>query len=290
MTALDFPVEYATDADPARSYCLWDYQRPAPAEDKLRGVTLLYQSFSLAGVTAAGGALVDAFRDSAGPFNTVFGIKWRDGTLAWEFYFYDYARTARRVAAARVLSASRSLLRCDVTIDESVPYFMFSVDFDVAIANARANGSVVHVYVGNPGSNVSSGMSYAVRADATVLENLYFFFDAARDYHEIAHKVCSSPYFDPARCDIGQVIRPELMACNTICIANKSTHDCIYFSGVTVDQLLFFMRLLSYPVDIISFVTSSRSLLDHLLFDVGFDYRLEDGRLRILKSGYYGVF
>jgi hypothetical protein len=30
--------------------------------------------------------------------------------------------------------------------------------------------------------------------------------------------------------------------------------------------------------------------LDHLRFDVGFDYRMEGRALSILKSGYFGVF
>lgn len=30
--------------------------------------------------------------------------------------------------------------------------------------------------------------------------------------------------------------------------------------------------------------------LDHMLYDVGFDYRMEAGRLQIIKSAYYGVF
>jgi hypothetical protein len=37
-------------------------------------------------------------------------------------------------------------------------------------------------------------------------------------------------------------------------------------------------------------VETHRASLDHLLYDVGLDYRVEDGELRILKSGYYGVF
>ena len=37
-------------------------------------------------------------------------------------------------------------------------------------------------------------------------------------------------------------------------------------------------------------VHENRASLDYLLFDVGFDYRMEAGRLAILKSGYYGVF
>jgi hypothetical protein len=40
----------------------------------------------------------------------------------------------------------------------------------------------------------------------------------------------------------------------------------------------------------VAFVREHRSELDHLLFDVGFDYRWERGAFTILKSGYYGVF
>ena len=92
----------------------------------------------------------------------------------------------------------------------------------------------------------------------------------------------------PLRLDL--VLVPELRRCRTICVANKQTHDCIYFSGVDVDQLAWFLRHLRYPSEVIGFVEANRAQLDHLLFDVGFDYRMEDGGLRVLKSGYYGVF
>jgi hypothetical protein len=86
------------------------------------------------------------------------------------------------------------------------------------------------------------------------------------------------------------VLRPELRRCQTICLANKQSHDCIYFSGVDVDQLLWFLDWLRYPPAVTEFVRTNRSNLDHLLFDVGFDYRMVGDRLQVLKSGYYGVF
>ena len=64
----------------------------------------------------------------------------------------------------------------------------------------------------------------------------------------------------------------------------------MYFSGVDVGQLLFFLQRLNYPAETIAFVQGHRARLDHLLFDVGFDYAMRDGRLVTLKSGYYGVF
>ena len=86
------------------------------------------------------------------------------------------------------------------------------------------------------------------------------------------------------------VLVPELRRCQTICVANKQTHDCVYFSGIDAAQLLAFLERLRYPRPIVAFVRENLGNLDHLLFDVGFDYRAEAGELAILKSGYYGVF
>jgi hypothetical protein len=59
---------------------------------------------------------------------------------------------------------------------------------------------------------------------------------------------------------------------------------------VDVSQLLFFLRRLDYPGEIVGLVEENRGQLDHLLYDVGIDYRVEGADVRILKSGYYGVF
>jgi len=282
--------EYASDADPALNYCLWPYPRPAPAEDKHRSLNLLLQSFEHAGIDGRAVDIVEAIRDAIGPFQTVFGVKRLGERLAWEFYFYDYLRRERSVSATRVLQAIRPWVACDVAVNESLPYFMFSLDLDGAIAAGQRTLDVVHLYVGNPGSAVSSGIAYGVRRDTTTLENFYFFFDAATQMDAVAGKVASSAHFDAAALPLDTVIVPELRDCRTICVANKQTHDCIYFSGVDVGQLLWFLRWLHYPAPIVDFVERHRDGLDHLLFDVGVDYRMCDGRLKIMKRGYYGVF
>ena len=282
--------EFATSRDPSRNYCLWDYPPPAPAEDKFRAINVLYQSFELAGIDSRAYRIVDAIRDAIGPFQTVFGIKFIDGRLAWEFYFYDYRRQDRAVSITRVLDAIRPWMNCTVPANEALPYFMFSLDLDDDLVSGRRELDVVHMYVGHPGKSLSTGIAYGVRAGSTTLENFYFFFDAAGELPQVAAKVVSSAVFDETRIPLDQVLVPELRRCRTICVANKQTHDCIYFSGVDIDQLLYFLRRLSYPEGVIGFVQENRQNLDHLLFDVGFDYRYEDGGLRVLKSGYYGVF
>jgi hypothetical protein len=37
-------------------------------------------------------------------------------------------------------------------------------------------------------------------------------------------------------------------------------------------------------------VEENRGKLDHLYYDVGFDYKMEGNELVLLKSGYYGIF
>jgi hypothetical protein len=129
-----------------------------------------------------------------------------------------------------------------------------------------------------------------VTAERTRLENLYFFFDARRQTQEIAGKAASSAHLDATRVPMDRVLWPELRDCRVIVIANKQTHDAVYFSGITVDQLLIFLRRMRYPGATIAFVEEHRLRLDHLQYDVGMDYRMDGDELVYLKSGYYGIF
>lgn len=290
MNGLGPYLEYSTADDPTRNYCLWDYSRSVPADDKFRPVNLLLQSFAHVGLVEPGHALVDGVRDAIGPFQTVFGIKQDGERLTWEFYFYDYRRREREVAVNALLDATQRWFRCPFRVDEAVPYFMFSLDVDAALLGGTRDLDVVHLYVGNPGSTVSSGIAYAVTATARTLENFYFFFDAVTQQREAADKIRSSVHFDDTRMPIDSVLIPELRDCQTICVANKRTHDCVYFSGIDIDQLLWFLDRFRYPAAIQQFVRDNRPMLDHLLFDVGIDYRGHGDAVQVLKTGYFGVF
>ena len=206
-------LEFATALDPARNYCLWDYSPAAPAEDKFRSINLLLQSFDHAALDPRGHAIVDAIRQAIGGFRTVYGVKQADGRLAWEFYFYDYARQQREVSATQVLRAIAPWMPCKVVIDEQLPYFMFSLDLDHALAGGRRALDVVHLYIGNPGSAVSSGIAYGARATGCTLENFYFFFDAATQLDLAADKIACSAHMDTARVAINEVLLHLFLGC-----------------------------------------------------------------------------
>jgi len=286
-----YPLELTTPEDLYFDYCLWEYAPAARCENKLRSSSLLFHSFDVAGVQGRVFDLVRAIRRGFGLFHTVWGLKkLRDGATAWEFYFYDYRRRERERSITKLLDIIRPFAPCGVIPNENHPYFMFSIDIDDRLIAGTKGLDEVHMYIGNPGSSVSSGICYSLTERGKRLENLYFFFDAKREWEDILAKTACSAHIDSTRIPFDRILRPELRECRVIVAANKQAGDSVYFSRIRVDQFLFFLKEMSYPPELVSFVEENRPRLDHLLYDVGFDYTMDGEDLIILKSGYYGTF
>ena len=225
-----------------------------------------------------------------GVSRTVWGIKQLGNDIAWEFYFYDYKRRERERSITKLLDIITPLVSCDIRANEDHHYFMFSIDIDNDLISGKKDLEEIHMYIGNPGSTVSSGICYSLTSRETRLENFYFFFNAIKELKDIKAKIACSVYVDLTQISIDQILWPELRNCKVIVVANKQKNDSVYFSGINVDQLIFFLKRMDYPAELISFVEENRSNLDHLQYDVGVDYRMEGKNLVLLKSGYYGIF
>ncbi len=285
-----FTPEYATKDDKFTNYALWPYEPALAFEGKLRSINLLFQSFEVAGADDSMFRLIRRIREAAGIGNTVYGVKQAGGGLKWELYFYDYERSRRQRSMSLVLDAIKPVAASRVVPNESLLYFMFSMDVDNALAAGKRDLEELHMYIGNPGSVVSSGICYSVTESGNRLENLYYFFDARRQLDEVYAKAACSAHVDMTKIGIDAIVRPEYRDCRTICIANKQGSDCIYFAGVSIDAFISFLKEFGYPEETVSFVEKNRPMLDHLEYDVGFDYRMERDGLKVLKSGYYGIF
>jgi hypothetical protein len=283
-------LEIAHEGERLFDFCLWEYPAAAPCAGRLRSVNLLRHSFEAEGVAAEGEALIEALRASLGASNTVWGIKQAEGRISWEFYFYDYERQHRQRSIPRVLAALAPRIRCTLAPGEQLPYFMFSLDFDHDRLAGRVPLEDVQVYIGNIGSRVSSGICYEATSGGLRLKNQYYFFDARTERENIAGKATTSVHFDPARVPLAELLWPELFDCETIVLANKIDRDGVYFCRIDIDQLLHFLRRLQFPSAQLQFVEQHRDGLDHMRFDVGFDYRMDGGRLQIVKGAWYGVF
>ncbi len=290
MKETRFSPEYTTSEDSFSNYALWPYEPAAPFAGKFRSINLLFHSFEVGHAHEGLFRLVRCIREAVGLGKTVWGVKRTDSGLKWELYFYDYQRSRRQTSMSLVLDAVRPFVSVRLAPNENLLYFMFSLDIDDALAAGKKDLAELHLYIGNPGSKVSSGICYSLTPEGRRLENLYYFFDARRQLDEIYAKAACSAHVDMTQIGIERIVRPEFADCRTICIANKQGNDCIYFAGIKPDPFISFLKQFGYPEEIISYVEENRSLLDHLEYDVGFDYRMEGNDLVILKSGYYGIF
>jgi hypothetical protein len=282
-------LEYTQEGEPFRDFCLWEYTPKVPYEKKLRSSNLLFHSFEATGADPRAFELVRAIRQGIGLSNTVWGVKRLGEKIQWEFYFYDYRRRSRERSMSRIMEVIRPFIACDIRVNELFHYFMFSLDISDELLFGARDLEEIHMYIGNPGSTVSSGICYLLTQSAMRLENFYFFFDTKREADEILAKASCSAFID-GRVDIERIVWPEMRSCKVIVVANKQQNDAVYFSGIDVDQLILFLKRMAYPRELIAFIEENRGLLDHLQYDVGYDYRMEGGDLVILKSGYYGVF
>ncbi len=283
-------TERMKSGDPYFNYCHWPYEPAASGTGKLRPSVLLFKAVSEMPHAAWVSRILQGIQRGLGEFRSVYGIKRIDRQWALEIYIYDYERQGRSVSIERLEEATTGLLRFPRTADPRLPYFMFSFDLTEYAAQQHGVLDVVHVYIGNPGSQVSSGIAYEFSASGRQMENFYFFFDAQTQQKEIVDKLECSVYCDAWRVSLDDLYRPELRSCQTICLANKRTCDTIYFSGVDIDQLLFFLNWQQYPNDYIQFVEERHHELDHLLYDIGVDYRANGGQIEFVKHGFYGVF
>lgn len=290
MRRIEDFFEYATPRDVFYDFCLWEYKPTVSFANKFRSVNLLLHSFACTKTDGRIYDMVRAIQNGFGVGQTVWGLKHMNGQIFWEFYFYDYLRRERVRSMTKLLKIIRPYLSCDIKVNENLHYFMFSIDIDDQLLSDRPNLDEIHMYIGNPGSTVSSGICYSLTSEGTRLENFYFFFDANKQSDDILGKTVCSAYVDTKKIPIDQILWPELRECEVIVVANKQGNDAVYFSRINVDQLAFFLRRMNYPRDLISFVVENRSNLDHLLFDVGYDFKMEGNDLVILKSGYYGIF
>lgn len=283
----------AVDAAPSDAFvdfCLWDYEPLAPVAGRWRSETILLQSFALAGVLEEGRALIGLIRDAVGPFKSVWGIKEFDGRMSWELYFYDYDRLDRRRAIHTVLDAIAPRHTSNLRLPEDRPYFMFSLSFAAEDLKTAAPLHEVDVYIGNPGSTVSSGICYLLTKTGMRLKNFYFFFDTETERPAAMRKLTTAAHFGEGQVWPAALAWPEMMACKTVVVANKAENDALYFSRVTVDRLLWFLEKVDFPAPLRAEIAAHRERYAHLYFDTGYDFTFKLDKPQIVKSSFYGYF
>jgi len=284
------PLLPSTAKDRYFDYCLEAYSPRRPWQGKLRSENLVWHALQVGGTHDALAAPLLAIQRSLGADMTVWGVKWDGARLFWELYFYDPQKEDVAARASSVGATLAPWLVLAPVVRETIPYMM--VSFDLTHASASA-GRIEELNLYLTGQKEHAGRSYKVRGDGSVaLENTYRFLEAKPESDAILALLQSSlfvDYSDPRV--LSKVLIPELFACKKICVSKKRTCDAIYYSGITVEQLLWFLRRFEYPAALVEFVVAHQDELEHLYFDVGIDYRQDpvSGAMKYPKSSYYGT-
>jgi hypothetical protein len=283
--AVERPLVHASDTDRYFDYCLQPYDPPRNPRGKLRSESLLWNSLDAADAPPSLDAALRAVQAVAGRDMTVIGVKHHHGRLWWELYFYDRLKEDPLVRAASIIDTVSPWFTVATPPRETIPYFMFSFDVHPDTAEG-ATVEVVNLYL--PYYEVQGGRSYKLFPDRIEMDNVYRFLHPKTEIREILHEIAQSVFVDYSRVPLSRVLLPELIDCNRICVAKKRFADAVYYSGLDVGQLLFFLRRLDYPAAIVDFVDKHQAQLDHLRYDVGIDFTMRpDGSLEMTKSSYY---
>jgi hypothetical protein len=270
-------------------YCLQPYHPRRPPEGKLRAENVFRRSLRAAGCLEAFSEPIAALQRSLGRDMTVWGIKHDGSSLWWELYVYDPRKEDPAATLAELRRTLAPWVHLAPEIRESIPYMMVSFDL---FPDAFARGIVPEVNVYLTGSPEHEGRSYRVTTSSCELENTYRFMEPKRDVDRVLSLLESSMFVDYGNPRVlARVLIPELFACKRVCVAKKRHRDGIYYSGIDVEQLLWFLRTFAYPAEITRFVDEHREGFEHLYFDVGIDYaQRPDGSIEYTKSSFYGTF
>ena len=239
--------------------------------------------------------IVESVQRHLGRDETVWGLKYSpERLLGCELYFYNNADNppGHPMAVTKLVEVLAPHVRVDSVLDESIPYFMCSVDFDVDDPQAGADDGF-RIYVGTRETGrTPAGFSYRVKGDVLSAQNHYAFYYADRpeDLADVRGRLASSPRAG-SEAHHRELLPEYLLPCRTVCYAVKPGHDGLYFSRVTTAQLTAFLsRHLEGPLK--DLLSTHADEFAHLRWDLGFDYciaRDSDEPLRLPKMGVYGV-
>ncbi len=283
-----FTLRESTPDDRYFDYCLQPYRPRRPPAGHLRSENLLWHSLEVAGCLERLSPPLLAMQNALGRDMTVWGVKFDGKKLWWETYVYDPLKEDPAATATELSKTLAPWIDRFPQISETIPYMMVSFDWTEQVLDERTIPAI-NLYL--TGTELHEGRSYRMTETSRELDNIYRFLEAKRESPRILSLLKSSIFVDYSEGPtLSKVLIPELFACKRICVAKKRNCDAIYYSGIDVDQLLWFLSRFGYPESIAAFIRSRPDKFEHLYFDVGIDYSMnERNEIVFHKSSYYGT-
>jgi hypothetical protein len=280
------PVERCLADDRFHDYILGEYLPSGVFENHLRSVNLLFESFALAGVEEKGRALVAHLREQLGAFRTVWGIKFapsKPTILGWELYFYDFERIHPDLNLPHLIEIFAPFLAIEATEPFPLPWHMVSVSFGIQELQKAHAPLPLNVYV--------DARSYELIGKRLELRNLYTFHHPRTEIDQVIHRLkCSLHLQAQDRESLVQLLPPELLRCDRVCVANKRWADALYFSQISTTAVRRFLQTHRWPEHFLRYFDHYSREMQHLRWDVGRDFRWTPDGLVTEKTGFYGSF
>jgi hypothetical protein len=274
-------------SDPARDFCQWPYPRPqSPVIGAWRQEKILFDF--LQHINSHGG-LTETLRRIQmvnGRFNTVWGLKSDGKKYSLELYFYDYARRLRRCDPEEVLRAAQVKTLPGLFPDKRIDYFMWSIELDLFSDDPADE---LDIYCNGSGGTVSGGICYALSQNQLELKNLYFFFHSRPDRQEILEQLSAQPY-GVALTDYPERLLPGALCEDIYVVALKRRHASIYFSRAPLQSCVKAMQDWSLLTDLACYLELHVTKYEHHLFDIGFDYGIENEAVNVSRMAIFGIF
>lgn len=264
-----------------RDYILMPYEPATSPEGRLRQESVYRWALREQGILDRVWPAIEALRAHLGPDQIVWGAKWGPSGFTSELYFYNNAFNPAG-HPMQVSTLSRVLqpwLAIDTEMDESLPYFMCSIDLDGPTLDSDSVGW--HVYLGSGDQRRKQcGFSHLVHGPHHRLENHYWFYDPRTELDEVRARMNGSPRV--LATPEAEVLPPYLHDCHTICWAVKPHHDGLYTSRLDTRTIQRFFATHG-PSALAELLAAHQDDLAHLRWDLGYDIRLDDDRNTVVE-------
>ena len=276
-----------------RDYILTDYAPRCDPRGRLHPASLLRHALRGAGLLDAMWPVCEALVKHLGREETVWGCKWGPRGFSLELYFYNFVRNgpANRASCRELGEALAPFMEIDGLVDEALPYFMCSLELDGEALRLR-RAAPWRIYLGSGDRDrVECGFSYRAEREGLVLENHYWFYQAAvkaqRD--DARRRVEASPRAG-SRSAWGALMPDALLDCYTICFAVKPKADGLYYSRISSPQLAGFLRAHRHAA-LADALDAHAADFAHASWDLGFDFaaRPGDAAVDVPKLAVHGV-
>ncbi|HET8929820.1 MAG TPA: PqqD family protein [Acidimicrobiales bacterium] len=248
-----------------------------------------------AGQRATLQSIAEQLRDAIGPDQTVWGMKLENTRPSWELYFYPHRSEADDTAAtyfARAQEAFEKVVGWDAprSVPSNAALFSFEFELEPRGVTRPRELDVYHRIEGD------SDMILAYRHSDRLyrLKNTYELFPLPDHLDAVRHRLGSSRFAFPENEGVasahwlGEIETAK--ECSRVWCSYKPDCDGIYLGRVAASDLARFLDRFAYPAHLRNWVHEHVHELDHLRYDLGFDYTISDGEVRTLKTGFYGYF